>query len=92
MGKKSKNWMLTDAEYRILRKYEKPREIDIADKPLVYKLVLDQLMRLGFTEKPNHTLGETVEPTPQGRSALIREKRARQGKSELLYAIAANIS
>jgi hypothetical protein len=84
--------MLTDEEYGILQKYENPREIDEADKPIVYKLVLHQLMRLGFTEKAGHKLGETVEPTSQGRKALLREGMARKSRSEIIYKIAANIS
>lgn len=72
-----RRWILSDDEFHILEKYEKPDVIAEGDHQIVYDLVLLQFMALGFEEEANFQLAETVRLTRLGMKTLVFEREER---------------
>ncbi len=77
--------ILSEDEYKVLKKYKRPDKVQDEDRDMIYNLVGRQLMALGFREGEGNHLEETVRLTPLGRRTLSRETTLRNPVVAPLY-------
>ncbi len=74
MNQETSNRLLSEKEFKVVQKYEKPKEIEDEDRDIIYNLVLLHFLELGFHEGENTSLKETARLTSLGKRVVDREK------------------
>ena len=89
-------WMLSEREYDVLKKFRHPSAVSEQDKDLVNELTAQSFLDQGFKEdRDTHKLTPTARLTDLGRRIFQHEQMTREGLSwsrKILYRLAALLS